>query len=122
MKGEEIETYEIPLLRKLYGKPGMGQTVQDYYKNRDAIALTATQLKHYAGDAEKLKEIRTERATELKLVPMMKGYERQLAHLRKAKKRTEDKEKVKEIDERMKAVMDKFNTAYYQTVTRAVAE
>lgn len=30
VKGEDVESYEVPLLRKVYGKPGMGQSSQDY--------------------------------------------------------------------------------------------
>jgi len=116
-KGEDVESYEVPLLRKVYGKPGMGQSSQDYYQARDAVALTAAQIKHYAGDSEKLAEIRKEHAVDVRMLGQMKAAEKQLSGLRKLRKRETDPARRRAIETQMKAVMDRFNRAYFKAIT-----
>lgn len=119
MKGEDVESYEVPLLRKVYGKPGMGQSSQDYYQARDAVALTAAQIKHYAGDSAKLAEIRRDHAVDVRMLGQMKAAEKQLSGLRKLRKRETDPARRRAIETQMKAVMDRFNRAYFKAVTAA---
>jgi len=116
LKGEEVETYEIPMVRKVYGTPGMGQTTGDYYKARDAIAITDAQLKHYLDEPEKAARIRAKYAFELRLLPQMKIAEKQLRAIRKSKKQATTPEQVRALDERAKAVMDRFNRLYYRSM------
>jgi len=116
LKGEEVETYEIPMVRKVYGTPGMSQTTGDYYKARDAIAITDAQLKHYLDEPEKVVRIRAKYAFELRLLPQMKLAEKQLRAIRKSKKQATRPEQVRALDERAKAVMDRFNRLYYRSM------
>ena len=90
----------------------------DYYKRRDAVALTVAQFRHYQSDPAKLREIRAEHKTELQLIPAMKAAEGQLKQLREAKKRAKDRAAEREIEARMRVVMDRFNAAYHRVVTR----
>lgn len=119
VQGEPIETYEVPLLRKVYGTPGTAQTTQDYYKNRDAIALTQAQLSHYKTDGVKLREVRAQHAADLRMIPALKSTEAQLKKLREARKLSKDRAREREIEDRMHQVMDRFNDRYYKVVTRA---
>lgn len=116
LSGEEVETYEVPMIRKVYGTPGMSQTTGDYYKARDAIAITDAQLKHYLDEPEKVARIRQEYAFELRLLPQMKLAEKQLRAIRKSKKKATSPEEVRALDERAKAVMDRFNRLYYRAM------
>ncbi|MBI4695594.1 MAG: hypothetical protein HY749_16375 [Gammaproteobacteria bacterium] len=112
--GQDLESYEVPLLRKVYGAPGMGQTMTEYYRNRDAVALTQAELKHYAGDSEKVDQIQADHGKDLKLVGLMNATEKQLKMLRKMKRGADDAERRQLIDRQMKAVMDRFNDARYR--------
>lgn len=118
-QGEKLETYEVPVLRKVYGSAGPAQITQDYYKHRDAVALTSSQLSHYKTDAVKLRDIRQKHAEELRMIPIMKATESQLKKLREMKKLTKDRARQREIEDRMRQVMARFNERYYKVVTRA---
>ncbi len=120
-KGEAVESYEIPVLRKLYGRPGLGQASQDYYRNRDAVALSVAQLRHYQNDPEKVREIQAEYGDELRLRGLMKITERQLKRLRKARDAATEREQRRKVEEQMKAVMDRFNQQYFRATTREAA-
>ncbi|HNT86913.1 MAG TPA: hypothetical protein PKL84_03520, partial [Candidatus Hydrogenedentes bacterium] len=115
VRGDDVETYEVPVLRKIYGAPGMGQVTQDYYKNRDSVALLEAQLKHYASDRQKFDEVKSEYAAEYRVLPAMKMAEKHLRMLRKQKKAAaDDPKRVKDVDAQMKRVMEKFNRTYSQ--------
>lgn len=115
LQGEPVETYEVPLLRKLYGTPGAGEVVSTFYESTDTVSLADKQYRHYKGDAAKQAEIRAEHDKELRLVPAMKEATKQLRALRKIIKLAEkagNAEKVKLLRAKEQVIMKKFNTIY----------
>jgi len=116
VKGDDIETYEIPFLRRVYGKPGKQQLTQEYYENADTVRLVDRQIAHYKSDPAKLKEIVKEYRPEVRLISRMKATREAMKELRvQAKsiekiKNPEVKERRKKVvEERMEKVMGNFN-------------
>lgn len=124
-RGDSVETYEVPFLRRVYGKPGKQALTQEYYENMDAIRLVDRQLSHYKSDREKLREIREESGAEIRLIAREKAAAEAMKDLRERRKRAEkieDREarveRIKAIDERMEAVMTKFNMHYHRIMDK----
>lgn len=121
VQGEAIETYEVPVLRKVYGAPGRGTLVSDFYERMEAVQVTDKQLKHYKGDHAKISEIRRDRAGEVRLLGDMKLAQ---SHLRKIRKQIKAAEKsgnevgLKSAREREEKVMRQFNKAYNAKMLR----
>jgi hypothetical protein len=118
-KGEDLETYEIPVLRKVYGKPGKQQLTQEYYENMDAVRLVDRQIKHYENDPEKIKEIVKDYRPEVRLIGMMKATQETMKELRdrlKVVEKMKDPEikadRKKKIEATMEKVMTNFNKKY----------
>jgi hypothetical protein len=117
IKGESVETYEIPFARKVYGKLGKAATTQDYYENMDSVRLVKRQLKHYADDDEKTKEILKDYGQEADLIRLSDRIEKRMTKLRKAKKEAkENGEDTKSIESDMEELMKDFNKEYNSSV------
>jgi hypothetical protein len=121
IKGEDIETYEVPIFRRLYGRTGKQALSSDFYENMDAVQLVYRQLKYYQNDKKKIKEIKMESAREVSAIRAMKATKKALNVLRKAKKAVmkiqnpqRRKKKLKGINNKMQWIMKNFNSRYKQ--------
>lgn len=121
-QGETVESYEVPLLRKVYGKPGISTTIQEFHRNKDDVRLAQKQYEHYidTDDAEKAQEVREEYADQLALVRDKKATERAISRIKKEIKRVQnlrisDDDKKSRIDalrEQERKLMMRFNKRY----------
>jgi len=126
LKGDEIETYEIPLLRKLYGQPGLGTLYQEYYRNADAVRITEKEAKHYIEtkniDAEL--ELKEARWGEYSLIGERRKSDSYLMKQRKERNRidesdlsdAEKKRQISNIGDEIKDTMNQFNRLYNERV------
>lgn len=123
-KEEELEAYEIPILRRVYGKIGKQALTQEFYENIDAVQLVRRQYKHYLKDKKKLKEIRKQNPAEIKMLRHLEKRKssisrisRGLSKLRKrrnAAMKAGNRQKVDELNSKIELVMRKFNKRYLQ--------
>ena len=121
LSGEPVESYEVPVLRKVYGAPGRGTLVSDFYERMEAVQVTDKQLKHYKEDPVKMAEVRKQRAGEVRLLGDMKLAQSQLRKIRKQIKAAEksgNEVGLKSAREREEVVMRRFNRAYNQKMLR----
>ena len=126
IQGEDIETYEIPLLRKLYGRPGMGTLFGDYYRSADAVRITEKEARHYIeiGDRSALADLKRERRGEYSLIDVRRRIESNLRKLRQHRNKIKasslsDSEKRRRLDrvsEKMQALMNRFNKIHNERV------
>ncbi|HPW19023.1 MAG TPA: hypothetical protein PLP83_11695, partial [Candidatus Aminicenantes bacterium] len=118
-KGEDVETYEIPFLRRVYGKAGKQVLTQEYYENMDSVRLVQRQLSHYKNDPAKVREIAQEYKSEVRLIGRMKATQKAMKDLKDQLKAAENikdpavrKAREKKIDEVMQKIMTGFNKNY----------
>ena len=124
MKGEEeIEPYEIPILRKVYGKGGSKVLTSDYYENADSVNLLNRQIERYKTEPIKLREILKDHSKELKLIAPMKITKNNISRLNKIQDKIDlikddnvRKEKTVIIKDRKDILMKRFNTLYFKTM------
>jgi predicted GNAT family acetyltransferase len=129
-KGEELESYEVPILRRVYGRVGKQALTQKFYENMDAVQLVKRQIKHYKGDRKKINEIKKQSPAEVEVIRYFarKSKEqrkkissstisRGLSKLRKKRNaaiKAGNREKVDELNFKIEMVMRKFNKRYLQ--------
>jgi hypothetical protein len=122
ISGKEVETYEVPILRKVYGKPGASSIYSEYYKNRNDIKIVYRQLRHYKDDPKKKRAILKRRHREKKLIPAMKMAQKRISELKRMKKKLQrdnaPKTKIKRIEKRIQTAMKQFNNRYQRTMSR----
>ena len=118
-KGEDVETYEIPFLRRVYGKAGKQVLTQQYYENMDAVRLVSRQLTRYKNDPAKVREIAREYRAEVRLIARMKATQNAMKDLkdqREAAEKIKDpavrKAREKKIEETTVKIMTGFNKHY----------
>jgi len=125
LQKEEIETYTVPLVRKLYGTQNPRRMVSSYYKNMEDIRLVENQIKFYREDPEKRRSVKDEFNAQYRLIGRAKQYQSQIRKLRKrrnqiknTKKLTDQERKLKlqPIEDRINLVMTKFNKLYREKV------
>jgi hypothetical protein len=123
IRGEDVEAYEIPLVRKIYGAPGFTQLYQDFYENIDTIRLTYNEIKHFQGNPKKLKEIKSKHGKEAKLIPEMKNVQKSLKLYRSLRRQIESapesekkRAKLDQLSENTKKLMKSFNKKYHKTM------
>jgi len=115
IQDEDIESYEVPVLRKVYGRPGKGGVTSDYYENTEKVRLAEKEFKHYMQDPKMRSVLRTKYASELSLVGSMKAISSAIEKVKKARKRAEakgDKEKAKRYRDMENKLMEQFNIKY----------
>ncbi len=124
-KGMPVETYEIPFLRKVYGKPGRSAITRDFYKNIDSIDLVKRQIAHYKEDEKKVASINKDYSKEVGLIIRMmwtrKSYTNYRKLLRGAEKMPASDLKKKRIDSlklKIENIMKVFNKAYNQKMQK----
>lgn len=116
---EEIAIKDVPFARRVVGSPMPWRFSKEYYGRLAAVQLAQKELKHYAeaGAHERVREIRRDRALDLKLAPVFKNAEKQLRKLRKRRRmlnaRLAAGEAVKEGD--IEAVNDQINKIMVDT-------
>ena len=118
-KGEDVETYEIPFLRRVYGKAGKQVLTQEYYENMDSVRLVQRQIQHYKNDPAKIREIAKEYKDEVRLISRMTATQKAMKDLRDQLKAAENikddgirKAREKKIEETMEKIMVGFNKNY----------
>jgi hypothetical protein len=118
-KGEDVESYEIPFLRRLYGKAGKQALTQQYYENMDAVRLVDRQLSHYKNDPAKVRGIVKEYNAEVRMISRMKATQKAMKDLkdqREAAEKIKDPEvrkaREKKIEEVTQKIMNGFNRYY----------
>lgn len=121
-QGETVESYEVPLLRKVYGKPGISTTIQEYHRNKDDVRLAQKQYEHYvdSGNAGKAQEVKQEYSAQLALVRDKQATERAISRIKKAIKRIqnlrisddEKKTRIDDLREQERKLMMRFNKRY----------
>jgi hypothetical protein len=116
---KELETYEIPFLRRVYGKPGNQAISQQFYESMDKVRMAVSQYKHYVDDPEKVAEIKKDNRHELKLQGYMSYTERLMEGIRKEQRSLVEKpdndrktERLVELEKRKLKAMKAFNKAY----------
>jgi hypothetical protein len=113
----DIEARKIPFLRKVYGEPSRFSDQADYYDRRDEIA----QLKDELLSDYKNKKDDPKYKGVVELSSRLKMADKQLYGFRKLRDRAMKIEdpieraiKLKDIEEKMDAVIDKFNSHYHR--------
>jgi hypothetical protein len=128
VQGQDIESYEIPLLRRLYGKPGVGTLFQEYYRNADAVRITEKEARHFieTGDRKALMQLRRERRGEYAMIETRKSVDSEIRKLRVQKNRlkastlADRQQRIREdqIDARIEQLMNHFNRTYNARVSQ----
>ena len=130
VRGEDIETFEIPLLRRLYGRPGNQALTKEYYENMDDIRLLKRQISHYKKDREKVKSIYRENRGRIRMMEMANAVDREIKALRKqrrnielsARSADEKKNMTEAIEKKAQRLMRGFNARYNRTVKKGHEE
>ena len=118
-KGEDVESYEIPFLRRLYGKAGKQALTQQYYENMDSVRLVDRQLSHYKNDPAKVRGIVKEYNAEVRMISRMKATQKAMKDLKDQRESAEKikdpevrKAREKKIEEVTQKIMNGFNRYY----------
>jgi hypothetical protein len=118
-KGEDVESYEIPFLRRLYGKAGKQALTQQYYENMDSVRLVDRQLSHYKNDPAKVRGIVKEYNAEVRMISRMKATQKAMKDLKDQRESAEKikdpevrKAREKKIEEVTQKIMNGFNKYY----------
>jgi len=121
-KGEDIESYEIPLLRRVYGQTGRTATMSEFYDNLEDVGIAKRQLQYHRGKPEKQAEIRTAYPGQIRMVPSYNITKKRLKRLNdRLKKFKDDPSKKAEADrirDKINDLMVDFNKKYYQRVNK----
>jgi len=122
LAGEEIETKDIPFLRKVYGEKAKYWDKSLYYEISDSVLLVEKEVKTFrqAGDHEKSREVAKTYGTEYRMISLVKAAENKLRQLRKhrnaAKALTDPENRRKQLDrieDAMRRVQLKVRRRYY---------
>jgi hypothetical protein len=125
LEGDDLESYEVPLVRKVYGLPGMGDLTSEYYDHADAVRLAENEYKHYAAvDRQEALKLREQNADVLRLAPARSKIEEELTKLRQQRRRVDQsqlsdadkKARDEQINREMRTLMQRFNKLYNEHV------
>ncbi|MGD6739684.1 LPD38 domain-containing protein [Photobacterium leiognathi subsp. mandapamensis] len=120
--GEEVEDRKVAFLSRVSGRVMPYADQSTFYDRRDELMQIKDEAKSVRG-AER-KEFMADHGYKLRLLPLLKATEKQLKDLRKSRNRiysldipTADKNlRIKNIERRMKTVIDRFNLRYKRLV------
>jgi len=123
VKGESVESGEIPFWRKYMGSISESVDISEMYKRFDEIKTVEKQATMLPGE-ERIKFI-TENRPKVKLISMTKGIQKELTRLNKQKaaidaSKLSDEQKQTRIDaieERKRLMAARFNKAYNEAVS-----
>ena len=114
MQEEEISTYEVPFLRRLSGEQSEWSDSRDYYKNVEDVLTARNEAKAYVGTPY-YQSLRKKASVELSLVAYAEKTENSIRKLKRIKNNAEakgNKQAVKNLEARIRAVQKQFNRVY----------
>jgi hypothetical protein len=118
-KGEDIESYEIPFVRQVFGKPGASTLSSDFYENIDTVRVAERQYKHYEDDKEMIKKIIKDNKSELRLGELARDASKEVSELRRQRSELERRgetpkssDRIRRIDNRIERIMRRFNKKF----------
>jgi hypothetical protein len=120
----EVAPHKVPFFGRLDGKVQPYADVDRYYKRREEIGQVMNEITKHP-DPEVRRESRKEHSGLIGMAGMLKGTEKQMKMIRQMRTRVyEDEtlslkqrqEKLDEIDQRQKEVIDRFNRRYDERV------
>jgi ribosomal protein S18 acetylase RimI-like enzyme len=118
-KGEDIESYEIPFVRQVFGKPGASTLSSDFYDNIDTVRVAERQYKHYEDDKEMIKKIIKDNKSELRLGELARDASKEVSELRRQRSELERRgetpkssDRIRRIDNRIERIMRRFNKKF----------
>lgn len=122
IKGESVESREIPFWRKYVGSISESVDISEMYKRFDDIKTVEKQATMLPGE-ERIKFI-TENRSKVKLISMTKGIQKELTKLNKQKaaidaSKLSDEQKqlrIEAIETRKRMMAAKFNKAYNEAI------
>lgn len=127
-KGEELETREMPFIRRIMGEPNEQMSMSDYYDRKVKLEQKQAALEGYRG-AERL-QYRNRNKDYITMFNLLDQSERQLRQLRKARSEIRTAaalspanakayaEREEQIEDAIQKIYDRFNKYYDQRVGR----
>ena len=122
---EEIEAREVPFANIFLSAKPEYQVERKCYEGLRSVELAQEELKNYRGDAGMIARLREEHGNELKLAPLAKYTQSVLSYIRKQEARLDKsdapdkRQRRRELAERRRAVMSRFNKRYQEAVLNA---
>lgn len=117
--GDSMEPYEVPFLRRVYGRVGELASSQDYYDNVDAVRMVSREYEHYKDDPNKTKEILRGYKAEFLSIKDMERTQKAIKKLKgqkellEAGKKTPARQKaIDSLDKTIDKLMKSFNKLY----------
>jgi hypothetical protein len=124
-KKEDVETYEIPMVRKVYERLGMMSVTQDFYENLDSVRMVKRQLDHYETDRKKTRSIRRQFSREVRLIGFADEVKQQLSELYKERRRVDKiksralrEKRKRQINNKIERIMRRFSQKYNKVVNK----
>ena len=117
---EDVQAREIPFTNIFMGSRPEHQLERGFYESLRAVETVAAERKLYAGDAEKMAEIKEDHASEIKMIGRAKMASAALKNIRHSEMRIEKSELqnkrdlLKKLEERKNRIMADFNKRYHQ--------
>jgi hypothetical protein len=127
-KGEELETREMPFIRRIMGEPNEQMSMSDYYDRKVKLEQKEAALEGYRG-AERL-QYRNRNKDYITMFNLLDQSERQLRQLRKARSEIRTAaalspanaklyaEREEQIEDAIQKIYDRFNKYYDKRVGR----
>jgi hypothetical protein len=127
-KGEELETREMPFIRRIMGEPNEQMSMSDYYDRKVKLEQKEAALEGYRG-AERL-QYRNRNKDYITMFNLLDQSERQLRQLRKARSEIRTAaalspanakayaEREEQIEGAIQKIYDRFNKYYDERVGR----
>lgn len=114
--GEPVEMHKIPILRRMAGTQDQRYDRETYIENRNDVKRAVEQLENAAGDPGAQQRVREDSGELIRLQGSMKATESRLRKIRKFRRQTDDKERQKQLDERMKQIQKTFNKRFQEAM------
>ena len=121
---EDIKAREVPFANIFLSAKPEYQTERKYFDNIKKVQLVQEELKNFRGDAEKVRELRAEYGSELKLAVLATYTKAVLSNIRKQEARIDEtdppnkRELKTQLEEKKRAAMARFNKRYVEATTR----
>lgn len=114
--GEEVETKNIPFMRKLLGSEYPSADFELYFERISDLEILKNELKEYTGAEHQA--IRRRHADKIKMLSLAKYTQKRLRGMRKRKRvlesRNAPKDAIKAIDDMILLEMKRFNKKYQE--------
>lgn len=116
----EFEASKTPFIRKVYGKLTDYSDQTDFYNRADEVSKYKAEFSSLRG--KERYEFKKENEDLIRLEPMADQTKKSLKQLRNRKKllakREGSEEKIKQIDEKMETLVDRFNKRYNEAMEK----